>query len=95
MERRYSVIKSHRGRDLKVWEKVVATDLSLEDARRKERELNDTERAAHPELSSWTRDLFFIQLEDADKHHAICQARRDEICREAMEADAKRNNARR
>jgi hypothetical protein len=42
-------------------EKVEATGLDWEAAKRKEAELDAAEQKAHPNQTSWTRDIFYCE----------------------------------
>ena len=59
---RYSIIRGHRDTD-GTWNKVEASGLTLEAARAKEAELTKAEKKLHPKKTSWTRDVFCLQLE--------------------------------
>jgi hypothetical protein len=63
-KRRYRIVRVNRGN----WpangrREIVASGLTLDEARAQADELSKAERAAHPELASWTRDLFIRELE--------------------------------
>jgi hypothetical protein len=53
---KYSIVRSHRDID-GVWEKIVESGLTLDAARKRERELGRAERLAHPEKTGWTHDV--------------------------------------
>lgn len=56
--RRYRIVRSNR--NLQV---PVDSGLTWDAAKLRASELNEAERKAHPELDSWTRDIFFPQME--------------------------------
>jgi hypothetical protein len=60
--RTYSIVRSHRDNDGE-WEKIVDSGLDWNTAKARAEELSEAERRAHPEKTSWTRDLFIPQLE--------------------------------
>ncbi len=60
--RTYSVIRSINQKDYR-GTRVVRSGLDLESARRLVGELDANEHKAHPELTSWTRDIFYCELE--------------------------------
>lgn len=59
----YSIIRSHRGPNSDIWEKAVESGLDWETAKARSEELNSAEILAHPEMTSWVRDLFYPQME--------------------------------
>lgn len=61
-DRTYSIIRSRR-RSQKTVETIVATGLSWADADSQRNAMAEADRAAHPTESSWTRDVFVVQLE--------------------------------
>ncbi len=73
--RTYSVLRSRR-QSQKTIETVVDTGMSWEAADRKRNERDDAERKAHPELSSWTRDLYIVRLEEREASNPISAAAR-------------------
>jgi hypothetical protein len=60
--RTYNVIRSHRGKD-RIREEVVEAGLDWDAADAKRNQLNEAERRAHPDQTSWMRDLFLVQRE--------------------------------
>lgn len=62
-QRRYSVIRNHRGLGADVWEKVEVSGLTLEAARKAEAQFEQAEQEAHPGTTSWQHDIFYRQLE--------------------------------
>ena len=68
----YSVIRAHRDRDGER-EEVVESGLDWETARRKAVEWSIRERLANPTKTSWTRDLFYCQLEGTIRHQNLAR----------------------
>lgn len=60
--RTYSIIRSSRQSQRTV-ETVVETGLSWEAADSERNKLADADRAENPLKSSWTRDVFVVQME--------------------------------
>jgi hypothetical protein len=60
--RRYSVIHNQRPNSQSI-ETVVASGLTWDAATAKRKQLQDAEKLANPGKSSWTIDIFTIQLE--------------------------------
>lgn len=61
--RSYQVIRSINPKNGKWHNKVEATGLDWEAAKKLEDELTLAERKAHPDRTSWTRDVFYCELE--------------------------------
>jgi hypothetical protein len=60
--RTYRIVRSSRPSQ-KTVETTIETGLSWEVADKKRNELGEAYRAANPLKSSWTRDLFIVQME--------------------------------
>lgn len=63
--RTYSILRSSR-QGQKTVETVVDTGLSWEKADSTRNGYDEAERKAHPEKTSWTRDLFIVRMEQTD-----------------------------
>jgi hypothetical protein len=63
--RTYSILRSSR-QNQKTVETVVDTGMSWEAADSKRNKRDAAERKAHPEKSSWTRDLFIVRMEELE-----------------------------
>ena len=61
--RRYRIIRSSNDPNTGRSETVVATGLTIDEAHKKQSELEAAEDSANPEKSSWTVNLYHIQLE--------------------------------
>ena len=66
----YSIIRAHRDRDGE-WEEIVESGLDWETACAKAVELSVRERLASAAKTSWTRDLFYCQLEGTIRHQKL------------------------
>ena len=62
--RTYRIIRNHRDTDGQ-WDVVVQSGLDWNTADAKRNELSRAEMALHPTKTSWTRDLFIVEMEKA------------------------------
>jgi hypothetical protein len=62
---RYTVIQSHRG-PTGTTETVVDSNMPLGEARKCSDTLQKAYKAAHPDQSSWTADVFYLHLATAE-----------------------------
>lgn len=70
-DRTYSILRSHRGPDRDEREDLIESGLSWDVADAKRERLDEAEERAHPEQTSWTRDLFLVRLEHDHKPASV------------------------